>query len=243
MRQPRNLLKTVIEEMFKHISTRQEMHGPTEAFRFKSIKSFNEIVNAQYPMQELMADADAEVTIPGKSIHQASSIMQGSGIPQEAGRLSHNPSHPPLNRICSPIIAEADRLNHDHYNGDGIIDTGNCDEATFVKIGHATMLKLQAVGVVMPVPYTGPAEGPPLYPVPCHIYNEFLQSAEEENNATTDDPSNDIDPALLAASPMPMPMPTPSPTPTTIRNSRRAKEKAQQKIGGQHTQVRKRHGK
>jgi hypothetical protein len=226
--------------MFKHLSTRQEMEGPEDAFRFKSIKTGHKIAQAQYPLMVIDADADAEAE-PRKMRTNPSEMVQDAIVPPRQLNPIHNPSGPPLPQISMGIDADADDRGHHHYNAAGTIDPGKCDGGTFVKVDHAAMIKCQHFGIAMPIPCNGPSEGDPLYDVPCHIYKQFIQS---EDNNFPDRHTNQIDPVLLAsAMPMPTPNPTPTPTPTTIRSSRKAKDKALLKIVRHDTQIRKRHAK
>ena len=53
-------MKLVIQEIFEHLVTRQEMYGQIEAFRFKCVKVGNTIVPAQYPNDHRSADPDID---------------------------------------------------------------------------------------------------------------------------------------------------------------------------------------
>ena len=238
IKQPRNLTKPLIQEMFKHLSTRQEMEGPQNAFRFKSVKVGRTIVQGRYPPKAIDADAGAGAGAgPSQVNHSEPSAM----APGWTGRTTHmhTASRPHLPQIGRDVnhdadaTANADIPNHHHYNADGIMEQGKCSEGTFVKVGLTTMVKLQDVGIAMPVPYTGPADGPPLYPIACHIYKKFIEPAHVNENNHVDNSDYQIDPALLASTPMP----TPTPTPTIIRTSRKAKEKALLQIGSHDTQT------
>ena len=47
------------------------------------------------------------------------------------------------------------------------------------------MHQLDAVGIPMPVLCNGPSEGEPQYPVPCNIYERFIQEIEDTNEGQT----------------------------------------------------------
>lgn len=73
IKQPRNLTKSAIAEIFDHITKRQEKYGPSEAFKFKNIKMKGDIQPTQYPDPKSVAahpptadrnaDADADTAI------------------------------------------------------------------------------------------------------------------------------------------------------------------------------------
>jgi hypothetical protein len=227
--------------MFKHLSTRQEMEGPEDAFRFKSIQTGHKIAQAQYPRIVIDADADADARPRTMRIGPPAMVQDAIERRRQLNSIN-NPASPQLPQISPANDADADDTGHDHYNVAGTIDRGKCDGRTFVKVDHATMIKFQHFGIAMPIPCNGPSEGDPLYDVPCHIYKQFIQ---HEDNNFPDHHTNQIDPLLLVSTtmPMPTPNPTPAPTPTTIRISRKAKDKALLKIVSRDTQTRRRHAK
>lgn len=233
IRQPRNMPKQVIQEIFEHLLERQGMDGPEQAFRFASIKSGKKIVNACYPNG--VADADARR--PGRG--RAGAVAD----PDPPHTPPSNPSHPmapqlPTLVICHdedhrPIDARpalpnsADAVTHEHYDADGLQADPDCNEATFVIIGDDDMTNLNRSGIPMPVPCNGPDDGQPRYPVPCGIYKAYITRGSPVGGDSIPDITRMdqlIDPALLT---MPTPMPTPSPTPTPIRPriARKVKEK------------------
>jgi hypothetical protein len=181
IRQPRNLTKAVIMEIFEHLLERQKMHGPDETFRFKSVKSGDNIIPAQYPRDKGNADAGA-------------------------GRRSKD-YHPRHDRASAQVLQNTrEYVIHQHYDADGVPSNTGCNEGTFVIVDDALMSRLHTIGIAMPVPCNGPSDGPPKYPIPCRIYEGnniqlYLKSMTQ---------SPVIDPTLLTM-PTPSPTPTPGP--------------------------------
>ncbi|KAF8950433.1 hypothetical protein BDZ97DRAFT_1771259 [Flammula alnicola] len=66
VKHPRNLTKMALEAFFDHIEERQKEHGPTRAFRFKSVKHSETIIPAKYPPDASDADAGAGAGTGGR---------------------------------------------------------------------------------------------------------------------------------------------------------------------------------
>ena len=164
IKQPQNLPKAVFKEIFEHISKWQEFNGPEESFRFKSVKTGNNIVPACYPALRLNGDADANANA---NANAENNINAGpyckSTHRSQAKKLPILP-----HSISSPICHLTDGHNtvtsakghannvfgtnggltaiHDHYDSAGL-NTGCCNEAKFVVINHTVMHQLDAVGI------------------------------------------------------------------------------------------------
>jgi hypothetical protein len=82
IRQPCNLTKAVIEEIFEYIAQRQDIDGPQAAFRFKRVKIGKNLVTARYPGAPhplANADADAGVrTTPPKDSREGAAIRKNN---------------------------------------------------------------------------------------------------------------------------------------------------------------------
>ena len=149
----------------------------------------NNIVPACYPALRLNGDADADTDADAEDIIDAGPHCKNTRRSQTKNLpiLPHGISSP----IChltdghNTISSTKEHTNngfgansgltaiHDHYDSAGL-NTGCCNEATFVVINHTVMRRLDAVGISMPVPCNGPSEGEPQYPVPCNVYERFI---------------------------------------------------------------------
>jgi hypothetical protein len=190
IRQPRNLTKAVIKEIFEHLLERQKMHGPEATFLFKSVKSGDNIVPAKYPSDKGNADAEADAGA-------------------EAGRRRN--IYPPRNDRTRAQLPQTthEYVTHQHYDADGVQSNTGCNEATFVIVDDALMSRLHTIGIAMPMPCNGPSDGPPKYPIPCRIYQ--ANNIQLYLKSMTQSPV--IDPTLLT---MPTPSPTPTPRPVPV---------------------------
>jgi hypothetical protein len=236
IRQPRNLTKAVIEEMFVHLVGRQEIHGPEDTLRFKSVKIGSKIVPAKYQngKGDAVADADAG--------HRVKRSKELSGrTPRDLAARSPVVRSGGRRRIADgsgPPDAEAQRdAIHQHFDVQGIRNHAFCNDTTFVVVDDVVIHDLRRAGIAIPPPCNGPADGPPKYQVSCNVYHTFeKQNRMKKDNVPPNNPirgSPQIDPALLTVTPMPTPSPTPVPTPTLARTSRKAKDDARAKIGAQ----------
>ena len=154
IKQPRNLPKAVIKEIFEHISKRQEFNGPEESFRFKSVKMGNNIVPACYPALRLNGDADADADADAKDIIDASPHCENTCRSQTKNvPILHHSIFSPIHHLtdghntvssakghANNVLGANGRLTaiHDHYDSAGL-NTGCCNEATFVVINHTVM--------------------------------------------------------------------------------------------------------
>ena len=219
IRQPRNLLKVAIVEIFGHLVKRQEIEGADATFRFKSIKNGNRIVRAQYPSANADPDPepepepepDATGSHPSRILKHPQPVTRG--IPAEAVTPNADPEFN-IAHLTPSVL-------HRHYNAEGIQIESACSTGTAVLVDHSVMLKMHNSGITMPVPCNGPSDGPPQYSIPCTRFQAFLSRSVDDHNPSPNNgeprshPSN---PGLLTMTPMP----TPSPTPTaTIKKIRR----------------------
>ena len=218
----------MIQEFFKHVLNWQEIEGSEAAFRFKSIKAGNNIVEALYRIR--MADADIAAdcapdpdTIRGTRDGTSKRGNSHGCVPRNQANNIVRPRQTDRGTIQSnaDVIADcnrsigqnadaeiADRPIHDshapvgshvHYNASGHIQNGQCDEGSFVIVGDPVLSQLHNAGLAIPLPCNGPADGPPKYPIPCSIYRAISGNAYISRIHT---------PTTSELVPMPMPMPS-----------------------------------
>ncbi|KAM6500775.1 hypothetical protein JOM56_003789 [Amanita muscaria] len=80
MTNPRNMRKKAIQEFFEHVSERQNVHGIKQAFRFKMVKSGNQMVPAKYP-NDAGAGADNNNTLASKRPRKGKVVAGPTGQP------------------------------------------------------------------------------------------------------------------------------------------------------------------
>jgi hypothetical protein len=200
---PRNLRKDRIKDFFDHVLTRQSLHGPKKAFRFKAVQGQTLV---KYPPSFSDADAGADTDAE----HSTRRKLKGRSKTQRAakigiaGILGRAPEQPTL-----AIIAEDDMINSiadagaDCSSRHNTINQGPPHygptslnqslppygmEPTSYMIDQAGKDKLITAGVLMPMPMpiNGPADGMPKYMVDA-ITHQKLQHL----NAGTQFPAQD----------------------------------------------------
>ena len=99
-------MKPVLQKIFEHLLTRQEMYGRIEAFQFKCVKVSNTIVSTQYPNNHWSADADidadADNNIPLPTHGGATCNQANAMVPSQQGTDCSLPLPPcsNRNRVC-----------------------------------------------------------------------------------------------------------------------------------------------
>ena len=185
------------------------------------MKTGNNIVPACYPALRLNGNADANANANAEDNIDASPHRKNTHRSQTKNLpiLPHSISSPirHLTDGHNTIGSAKEHANnsfgangrltaiHDHYDSAGL-NTGCCNEATFVVINHTVMRWLDIVSIPMPVPCNGPSEGEPQYPVPCNVYERFIQEIEDTNEGKMGS-SPPMDHLLNVAMPRPSPMP------------------------------------
>lgn len=207
IRQPRNMTKPVIQELFQHLSRRQEMDGPDRTLIFKSVKLGKKTSPPQY--LDMTANAGAGA---GRS-------TQG----QERDKRAAEP-RPRADAMAATMADASQTASHQHYDAHGVMSEFGCSEATLRHVGQDIMERLRKTGVAMPVPLNGPADGQPQYAIPCPLYTSKIGEITANRTSTPHMSSTQmIDPSLLTITPAPTPSPTP--TPTRPRMARKAKDR------------------
>ena len=121
------------------------------------------------------------------------------------------------NTVCLPGHADVRDINPvDNHaeNADPDMDNYPHGRGTHILVDHASMCKLRESGIAMPAPCNGPADGPPLYPIPHNLYRVFTEQegAKDDNQRVEVESAQTsvIDPTLLAmTTPMAMLSPLP----------------------------------
>ncbi|KAF8149041.1 hypothetical protein B0H34DRAFT_193719 [Crassisporium funariophilum] len=218
--QARNLKQDQIVMIFEYIGQRQEMHGPVQAFRFKSIlkrtDKGKEILAARYP------DADAGANPDPKHHRNADAKSEG----QQNHGTTANPRGRPtrgkkLARASRPGNADAEPERKPKPDASADAKRGNTPEAAYVLVEQDVANQMQTVGLQIPNPCNGPADGSPQYAIPRDIYETFLQQTTTSSSKAPSDGVLQpcINPRLLNPG-MPTPSPSPSPTPLPMPTRR-----------------------
>lgn len=205
IKQPRNLSKLQIQQIFSHISQRQEQYGPEDAFKFKSIKRNKKISVSQYPDQSILSS-------PAPTFEAEPDIIPIG--PERIAETLIQPASPAPNFETEAEWEPVGTCNmgsqHQHYDAAGAYVDTECDETTFALVNEELARTLCGVGLAMPVPCNGPNDGPPRYPVPCSVYHHLIEPS----------PSARPGPSGSALSPRPGPSRDVRPRPRPVTRPR-----------------------
>ena len=179
IRQPRNLTKAVIQEIFEHLTRRQEINGPELAFRFKQVKIGNQVVAARYP--ETACRSQTELHQKGKETNHRVSRTTKEARAEERSRTRPGNQTTDADRRVAGNADAHQHATHDHYSPGRTRKDTNCNDSTYVLVNDGVARRLRESGMLMPVPYNGPTDGPPMYAIPCHVYRLFAEECEEDN--------------------------------------------------------------
>jgi len=203
IRQPWNMMKLVIQEMFEYLSRQQELEGSTQAFQFKSVKLNEQIIGTQYADGMNDAMAGAGIVGPHYSTIQGSTTI-GRRTPHT--KETTQCMDPDLSVVC---VAEA--TSHVHYDALGKLNNLMCTEATYKHVGQTMMERLCEAGIAMPLP----CNRLPQYPIACDIYDSYIVKSVSGSNTYRPNPqitTQMIDPTLLTITPILTLSPTPMPS-------------------------------
>ncbi|KAF8958980.1 hypothetical protein BDZ97DRAFT_1923291 [Flammula alnicola] len=221
VKHPRNLTKLSLEAFFDHIEARQKDHGPTGAFRFKSIKHGDTLLPAKYPASA--ADAGAGAGAAGrrkaKTRKTKTTAKKTKRTKAANTKKAPNPVNDPNTSATSSHQGPgAGAVPSEERLPDATTDLTNSEagDNSFVIVNEYVMAQIHAAGYPMPLPVNGPADGLPKYAIDSTTYRAYeqLQDANERHTNPTN-PHRNIDPALLHPPLAPMPTPAATPAPET----------------------------
>ncbi|KAM6490263.1 hypothetical protein JOM56_014240 [Amanita muscaria] len=196
MTNPRNMRKKAIQEFFKHVSERQNVHGIKQVFRFKMVKSGADNNNTLASKRPRKGKVVAGPT--GQPNHKESYLDDVNAVSDaDAGADSNVPLADLRKglRKTKAVTGPTYQLNHvesDLDNASANADTDSiaaqgslsalADPQTkqFVLVGQSVIGKLTKAGIPMPVPvpFNGPVDGDPQYFIDAEIYQQFMQDEQ-----------------------------------------------------------------
>jgi len=193
------MTKEAIDLFFSHAFGRQEMFGPTDAFRFKGyIDREGKVVEALYPATDAELNGEPAVRSSNKGSKKKETKGKGKAKAKNIQPNEENSSTNPHSGIPWKSLYRIRQVSEEAVppNGD-TVDSGPSVESPmqdFVSISHHDMTLLIAQGYPPQAPINGPNEGMPEYVVPR---SELSKLSRVPKPRPRPRPTCQIDPALL----------------------------------------------
>lgn len=196
---PRNMTKDAIVLFFSHAFGRQQMFGPTDAFRFKGyIDREGKVVEALYPATDAEPNGEPAVRSSNKGSKKKETKGKAKAKAKNIQPNEENSSTNPQSGVPWNSLYRIRQVSEEAVlpNGD-TVDSGPSVESPmqdFVSISHHDMTLLIAQGYPPHAPINGPNEGMPEYVVPR---SELSKLSRVPKPRPRPKPTCQIDPALL----------------------------------------------